>query len=191
MEILIIILLSILVILGVLLLFKIFKWFFLKKDSVIRMLILFITVIMSITISKLFFVKMEFIQSSIYPDLYLIKNPVKDKNAVNKAIKEKVIKLTNNQFKGKGISKNSQFYSLRFYEYNKGDWGENGTAYFIEHEERRDGMLAELLEYYPEYLLAAYSLQPCKINSDSYFGKLDYYNNRKRIKTDTLLNSCK
>lgn len=151
------------------------------------MLFLLIGIVVSIIIYRQFFVKMEFVQSKVYTDLYLIKNQVKDKDIVNKAIKEKVLQQVN-QYK---TSKEKQPQTLRFYEYSKGDWGENGTAYFIEHKETRDGMMAELLEYYPEYLIAEFSLHSCKEDSSGYFGKLDYFNEMKRIKTDTLLNSCK
>ncbi|WP_299435576.1 hypothetical protein [uncultured Aquimarina sp.] len=191
MGILMIIFLLVLTITGLLLLFKLLKWVFQRKARVIWMLFLLVGIVLSVTIHRLFFVKMELIQSKVYPDLYLIKNPVKDKNAVNKVIREKVIQLSINQFKSTEASKESETYTLRFYEYSKGDWGENGTAYFIEHKEKPGGMLPELLEYYPEYLMAKFSIQPCKEDSSSYFGKLDYYNETKRIKIDTLLNSCK
>ncbi|WP_280935988.1 hypothetical protein [Aquimarina sp. 2201CG14-23] len=134
---------------------------------------------------------MEFIQSKIYPDLYLIRNPVKDKDSLNKSIKDKVIQLSNNQFKSKDIPREIQSYTLRFYEYNKGDWGEYGTPYFIEHKEKPEGMFPELLEYYPEFLLARFSVQNCEKDTSSYYGKLEYYTDARIIKTDTLFNFCK
>ncbi|WP_299260236.1 hypothetical protein [uncultured Aquimarina sp.] len=134
---------------------------------------------------------MEFIKSEVYPDLYLIKNPVKDKDYINKAIKEKVIELSVNQFKDNKVSEEILSYTLRFYEYSKGDWGENGTAYFIEHQEKSGGMFPELLEYYPKYLRAKFNVYACKEDVTNYFGRLYYYNEIGVIKIDTLLNSCK
>ncbi len=191
MEIITIILLLILVIVCSYLVFKTLKWVFQKRIRCIWMLFLVVGVVASIPVYKLFFVKMEFVQSKVYPDLYFIKNPISNKDSINKIIKEKVIQLSNNQFKSKEIPKKPQAYTLRFYEYSKGDWGENGTAYFVEHKEKPEGMLPELLEYYPEYLMAKFSLQACKKDTSSYYGKLEYYNDSKIIKTDTLLNTCK
>ena len=188
---LIIIILLFLACIGLWLLTKILKWIFIKKERVISMLLLLASIVVSLTIHQLFFVKMEFIQSKVYADLYLIKHPVKNKDSLYKAIKEKVVQLTNNQFKENEISKEIQLYTLRFYEYSKGDWGENGTVYFLDHKEKPDGMLPELLEYYPEYLLAEFSTQPCINNNANYFGMLAYYHKNKQIKTDTLFISCK
>jgi len=192
MGILMIIFILIFASIGLFLLLKIFKWVFQKKVRMIGLLILLVCIAVSITTYTLFFVKMELIQSKVYPNLYLIKNPVKDKKIVNKAIEEKITQRMNTQLTGKNKeSKDKQLSTLSFYEYSKGDWGESGTAYFIEHKERQDGMTAELLEYYPEYLIANFSLQPCKNDSSNYFGKVDYYNEVRIIKTDTLLNTCK
>jgi len=127
---------------------------------------------------------MEFIQSNVYPDLYLIKNLVKDKSIVDQAIREKVMQEMTYTLGEKKL------ITVRFYEYNKGDWGERGTAYFIDHKEKRDGMLPELLEYYPECLLAKFSLRPCKNEERNYFGVLEFYTNGRSTKTDTLTNTC-
>lgn len=175
----IVIIVSIIVITGISL-FLLSRWAICKKVRVFCLLALFGAILVSVTIHQLFFMKMEFVQSQIYPDLYLVKNPVDGKSIVYQSVRKKVAQE----------KENNEPTTLRFYEYTKGDWGENGTAYFMEHKERRDGMTAELLEYYPEYLIAIYSLQPCS-KGQGYLEKLDYYNERKPIKTDTLLNSCK
>ena len=186
------IILSIIVLgISLFLLFKILKWAFRKKVRVIWMFTLLVSVVVGITIHRMFFIKMEFIQSQVYPNLYFVKNPDENTNVLNKAVKEMVIQITKDRANPiKEASDDMQTSTLRFYEYCKGDWGESGTAYFVEHKERRDGMTAELLEYYPEYLIAEYSLQPCNEGKEN-LGKLNHYNNRKLIKTDTLLNSCK
>ena len=168
------------------LLFKILKWSLKKRERIVVILVSSICIILGTLLYQQYFVKMEFIQSEVYPNLYIVKNPSEDMNTVNKAIREKVIQLINQQ-----VTKDIQSYpAFSFYKYNKGDWGENGTAYFIKHKERRDGMTAELLEYYPEYLLAEFRVQPCKKNNAYFYGKLEYYHEDKRVKTDTLLNYC-
>ncbi len=182
MGIVIIILVIIVVGISLFLLFKIIGWIVRKKVRIVWMFSFLGTLGIGMTINTLFFVKMEFIQSEVYPDLYIIKNPVKERSTLNNIIKEKVFRTISVE--------NKKSNTLRFYEYHKGDFGESGTVYFIKNKERRDGMTAELLEYYPEYLIAEYSLQYCSEESAGYFGKLDYYNDRQIIKTDTLLNSC-
>lgn len=168
------------------LVFKISNWIIKKRQRIVIISIASICIILGTLLYQQCFVKMEFIQSEVYPNLYIVKNPSEDMNTVNKAIREKVIQLTNQQ-----VTKDIQSYpAFSFYKYNTGDWGENGTAYFIKHEERRDGMTAELLEYYPEYFLAEFTMQPCKKNNTYFYGKLKYYHENKCVKTDTLLNSC-
>lgn len=186
MGILIAILLIIIIGVCLWLVLKISNWVIKKRQRIVIISIASICIILGTLLYQQYFVKMEFIQSEVNPNLYIVKNPSEDMNTVNKAIREKVIQLIKNQ-----TSKGKQSYStLSFYTYSKGDWGENGTAYFIKHEERRDGMTAELLEYYPECLLAEFTVQPCEKNNAYFYGKLEYYHEDKRIKTDTLLNSC-
>lgn len=170
-------------------LYKTLKWVFQRKARLISMFVLAGSMLISIVVYKQFFVKMEFIQSKVYPDLYLIKNPTQEDVILQSSIREKVIELLTRQINKRDISFKKQSYTLRFYEYNKGDWGESGTVYFLEHEERRDGMTAELLEYYPEYELAKFSVPLSKAKEVEYFGVLNYYKDHKRIKTDTILNS--
>lgn len=186
MGILIIAFIAILTLFGLYFLFRLLKRFFQKRARIIGLFIVLGSILVSITIYKQFFVKMEFVQSKVYPDLYLIKNPAEEKFILHSAIKEKV----NNLIKKNDTSNGKQQFTLRFYEYSNGDWGESGTTYFLEHKERPDGMTAELLEYYPEYKLAKFSLKICKENETGYLGELNYYKNNKRIKTDTLLHSC-
>lgn len=186
MGIVIIILLVIVLGLGLVLLFKIFKWVFHKKGRVVWMFTLLAGMVVGISINNLFFVKMEFIRSQVYPNLFLIKNPVDDTAILHQSIKKKVLQYT----AAEGVTP-KEWDTLRFYEYSKGDWGESGTAYFIKNKERRDGMTAELLGYYKRLLIAEYHQQACDIKGSGHLGKLKYYNDYEQIKTDTLLNSCK
>ena len=118
-------------ILVVYLLFRIFKWILAKRVRIIGVFLLLVCLAAGVTINKLFFVKMKFIQSQVYPDLYLIKNPDKDKDIVRQAIKEFILQQKHSQL----VPENGASKKIQFYEYTTGDWGENGTAYFLEHKE--------------------------------------------------------
>ena len=185
MGIVVIILFVLVAVITAVLSYKHLKWMFRKKQRLVAVFMLLTFVAVSYTIHKLFFVRMEFVQSKAYPDLYLVKNPVEDQKMVYKAIKEKVILEKANASQEKPLS------NLRFYEYYKGDMLEHGTAYFLKHKEKRDGMMSELFDFYPNYLLASFHIQACKEDTTQVFGRLDYYKDRKPIKTDTLFNSCK
>ncbi|WP_378174096.1 hypothetical protein [Aquimarina sp. SS2-1] len=144
-----------------------------------------------IIINKLFFVKMEFIQSKVYPDLYIIKNPTKDKDVLQKAIRAMVLEKTK---KNSNYSTSDVEHRIDFYEYTKGSFfipfNDAGTYYFIDHEEDPGGFSVEVLDMYSNYRIAEFSLQRCQEDTSSYLGKLNYYQNAKIIKTDTILNSC-
>lgn len=169
---------------GCYLLFRVSKWIFNKRVRVIRAFILLVCTASVLTINKLFFVKMEVIQSKIYPNVYLIKNLDEDSSKVRQAIKEISLQQMNNLF----ITDDETSNKIQFYEYTTGDWGENGTAYFLEHKERADGMTAELLAYYPNYLRAIFNISYCKEISTCNYGTLTYYEDRQIIKVDTIKN---
>lgn len=192
MSIITIFLIFVLLAIAAFILYKILKWSFQEKARIIWVGLLIVVAISSLTTYKLFFVQMTFVQSTTYPNLYLIKNPVEEKDSVYKAIKNRIVEKLSADFLTKlEASKKSQQNTLSFYEYYTGDWGEHGTAYFLEHIERQDGMTAELLEYYPNYLLAKFSIKTCDEESFGKLGVVAYYNKRKLIRTDTLHNSCK
>jgi hypothetical protein len=152
-------------------------------------------IILGILINTLFFKKMEFIQSKVYPHLYLIKNPISDNDSLNSIIKNMVVQKMDSQLlahKEKSITELN--FNINFYKYYKG-WGSNpfgeaGTAHFIENREDPGGFSSELLEYYQEYQIASFSLSHCKNDTLSYYGNLKYYNDGNVIKTDTIINSC-
>ncbi|WP_215224677.1 hypothetical protein [Echinicola shivajiensis] len=169
---------------GAFLLFKLLGWIFKKKERRLGLAILLIIVTVSVPVYQLFFVKMEFIQSKVYADLYLIKNPVEDKTALNLAIKEFVsLQLA----RAKETSPN---YSLRFYEYTK-NWnplifGDYGTAYFINNEEDPSGFSVEELSMYRKYQLATFDVIFCDDEAIEQCGELQYFEEGFAVKTETL-----
>ncbi|WP_298545023.1 hypothetical protein [uncultured Aquimarina sp.] len=204
MEIILIIFLLLLVIIVLFFLFTIFKWIFRKKVRIIGVLILLMTIGTGITINKLFFIKMEFIQSKVYPDLYIIKNPSEDENVLQKAIKTIVSEKTKHQIDSnflKNSKKNSIHsigdvaYHINFYEYTKGSFfmpfNDAGTYYFIEHEEDPGGFSVEVLDMYSNYHIAEFNLKFCENDTLNYYGTINFYKNREITKTDTILNYCK
>ncbi|WP_136666930.1 hypothetical protein [Flavobacterium sp. H122] len=151
---------------------------------------------------------MEFIQSKVYPDLYLVKNPIYNRDSLHEAIKKMVIQKVNNEFTGNENKYKSKYeysssspsgtdlyYCLSFYEYSKG-WGTNpfgeaGTQHFIDHEEDPGGFSSELLEHYYEYRIAEFDIRFCENDTINCLGILRYFQNDEEIKTDTIINQCK
>lgn len=180
---LLIMLLAALVFLGL----QLLRLMFQSKRHATVSLAFFGLVILVMGVNHIFFKNMEFIPSQVYPDLYLVKNPIKDKNKLNTAIKEFVVENVNNI---KGNGQDMMNYSLRFYKYQK-SWGINlfadaGTAYFLENEEDPSGFVVEELSMYRRYLLAQFHQNPCKNAADYFCGELVFYDEGEVTKTEFL-----
>lgn len=159
-------------------------------------------------IDSIFFTKMEFIQSKVYPNMYLIKNYINNRDSLNSIIKNRIVQKINTEFIGKedkykskyqytseSPSRTELYYSLSFYQYYSG-WGTNpfgeaGTEHFIENKEDPGGFSSELLEHYDKYRIAEFDIRFCKNDTINYFGVLKYFQNGEEIKTDTIINQCK
>lgn len=59
--------------------YQLIRWAFDKKSRARVFLIALSTIGLALLIHHFFFKKMEFIQSEVYPELYLIKNPAETK----------------------------------------------------------------------------------------------------------------
>ncbi|KFF05763.1 hypothetical protein B0A68_17840 [Flavobacterium reichenbachii] len=147
---------------------------------------------------------MEFIQSKVYPKLYLIKDPINNRDSLNTIIKKMVVQKMNAEFIGKenkykekyqysseSPSRTDLYYSLSFYRYYKG-WGTNpfgeaGTEHFIQNKEDPGGFSSELLEHYYEYKIAEFDIAFCKNDTINYFGVLRYFQNGEEKTTDTII----
>ncbi|WP_346237156.1 hypothetical protein ABDK00_012005 [Niabella insulamsoli] len=168
-----------------LLLYKIIKWTFAKKARAIGVFSSLCLLVLALTIYQSFFVKMQFIQSRVYPDLFLVKHPIEDKTALHQAIKNFVTqKMKSTQL----IKPN---YSLRFYEYYK-NWSpllfsDAGTAYFIDNEEDFGGLVVEELGMYHKYKLATFTIHIGRTDSARLYGLLNYFDKEwAPVKTDTV-----
>ncbi len=200
MEIILVIFLIATAALVFLLLYKVIRWIIAKKTRVVSILALLLIIAVGYTIKQLFFTKMEFIQSKVYPNLYLVKNEIKDRTELQQIIKKKVVNMIDN-----GLIDHQEIYSentstapyatLAFYTYNKNSqlslFQDYGTAYFIEKKEDLGGMIVEDLSMYGKYKLATYNRHTYKNDTTCYYGILNYYKEGYIIKTDTLLKqSC-
>lgn len=91
---LIIFLLIILVAIFLLLyiLFKVAKWTLKESTRTKWAISILTTLVLVFVVKRVFFTKMEFVQSNVYSNLYIVKNPEKEysevKNAIFKKIKE-------------------------------------------------------------------------------------------------------
>ena len=197
MEVVIIIFLILLLVVVGFLGYKSLRFMFKSKEHAVVTLSMCGLVVLIIGVNHIFFEKMQFIQSEVYSDLYLIKNPVKDKNELDISIKEFVMEQVNQELgnlKDSIGEEASSEYSLRFYRYSK-SWNINliadaGTAYFIENEEDPSGFVVEELSMYLDFKLAKFQMNNCENASEKYCGELVFYDKgevqKKEILTDLV-----
>lgn len=165
------------------------KWTLRKKIRVQAMAVLLVMGILGLVVNHFFFKNMRFIQSNVYPNLYLVKYPDKDYSVVQNAIREKIKEHLQTEHKtGKAISYTGE-NGIHFYEYGGttfGFIGEAGTGYFIDHEEDLGGFVTEELGMYRDYRLAEFYYDPCQEDSNSICGEINYFNHGAFMKVDSL-----
>lgn len=197
MLILIFLLLLIILIICLDQLFRLIKWI-LKKEIRIKWASGLVGVIaLAVLVNHLFFKNMEFIQSKVYPDLHLVKYPIKDKDSLHKIIEKMVLQKVSNHYETS--SKNTRAivpYRIRFYKYYSGTpffipFGEAGTTHFIENKEDPGGFSSEEISHYNTYHIAEFNLKYCRNDSLNYVGTINYYQDWDIIKTDIIINHCK
>ena len=182
-------------------LFQVAKWILKHRTRRIISLAIIGLIGALLLINKLFFQQMELLQSKVYPNLYLIKYPVNNRDTINQLIKNKTVEVikqqnydTNSSIKL--IDKNTvetiraNDYTIHFYLYSN-EWGfRNGTNYFIDHKEDAGGFSTEVLTDYNTLKLAYFELKYCENNSTHVIGDLSYFEEGKLITTETLINNC-
>lgn len=184
MEVILIFGLLTLVSLALWLVYRLLKWLFANKTRALRTSFACLTLIWGAVIYQQFFISMDFIQSEVYPDLYLVKHPVKDTSALYDAV-EKFAKTTVESSKTK-----SSNHALRFYLYSN-HWnplifGDAGTSYFIDHEEDFGGFSVEELSMYRKEKLATLAIIPCEKDGAWQCGQLQFYKDGDVIKTKMI-----
>lgn len=189
MEIVLVLFLLILIIVFLYIIFKIFKWILNNRMRRIYAFTFVVLMLLSGLIHKLFFEKMEFIQSKVYPNLYLVKHPIEDRDSLNKSIKNKVLQDINNQFVWN--KNNIEENRIRFYVYTTA-WGfSNGTKHFIENKEDPGGFSSEELDNYQEQKMAYFELKQCENDSLNYLGNLIYFKDGLEVNSEILIDDCK
>ena len=199
--ILIVLLLAVLIF-GLYFFFRLVKWILKKKTRIKLTSVLVGVIILATLVNHLFFKNMKFIQSKVYPDLYIVKYPIKDKDSIHRTIKKMVLEKVNSEFlnnNGAYVFSNKRAetlqFRLRFYEYYTGTFflipfGDAGTTHFIENEEDPGGFSSEEISNYNKYRIAEFNIKSCKNDTINFVGTIDFYRGRDVIKTDTIINQC-
>lgn len=142
---------------------------------------------------------MEFIQSKVYKNMYLIKNPINNRDSIQSSIKQICLQKMNNEFLGnekkyKNYNSDSTSvwlnYDFDFYNYSD-NWLGSNTAHFIENEEDDGGPTSiHFLSEIQNEKLASFRINYCKNDTINYYASITYYNKEREIKTDTIINKC-
>ncbi|WP_297335029.1 hypothetical protein [Algoriphagus sp.] len=189
MFILIIVILIILLILLLLLGIRLFRWTLKSQRRIQGLLIILVASGIGMGIHHFFFKNMRFIQSEVYPNLYLVKYPDKDYSVVEDAIKEKIKEHLSSEYKtGKPLSYTGE-KAIYFYELGGmtfGFLGEAGTGYFIDHEEDLGGFVSEELGMYQDYRLAEFYYEPCPRDNSLVCGEINFFKEGEHVKVDKL-----
>lgn len=172
--------------------FKIGKWT-LKERARVKWAISIISIlVLAFIVKRVFFTRMEFIQSNVYSNLYIVKNPEKDALEIKKAILNKIKEHLMTQHKqSKKLSYSNETECIYFYELGGrtfGFLGEAGTSYFIDHEEDLGGFVSEELGMYQEYRMAEFYYKTDVKKSNPICGELNWFDEGEFIKTDTICN---
>lgn len=181
------------------LLYRIIIWISKKKTRINWTLSLLGILILAKIVDFVFFTKMEFIQSKVYKDMYLIKNPINNRDSIHSFIKQICLERMNKEFIGnekkyKDYNSDSSKvwinYDLDFYNYTDNFFGSN-TAHFIENEEDDGGPTSMyFLSTIEDEKLARFSINYCENDTINYYASITYYNNESELKTDTIINKC-
>ncbi len=190
----ILILFLILLLIGILILSaRLFVWVSKDRKRIRTFCVLLLAGFFAQGINHFFFNNMSFIQSEVYPDLFLVKHPEKERSAIlRQAIQEKIKQHMNMGFpNGKKLAYQKE-NSIFFYAYNKAFpfsvFQDEGTAYFIKHEEDLGGFVTEELGMYSRYKLAEFHYFPCNDNVTQYCGELEYFDENGVITSERLYN---
>ncbi|MBT1062758.1 hypothetical protein KJY73_04185 [Bowmanella sp. Y26] len=160
-----------------------------------RARVLYATLILGLIglgVHNVFYKNMRFIQSEVYPNLYLVKYPDEDVDVLYQAIRQRVITHLKSEFPaGKTLAYEKET-SIFFYQYYKAFpisvFQDEGTAYFLENEEDLGGMVTEELGMYGKYKLAEFNYTPCQAEAYGHCGELRYFDENGLVKSDRLSN---
>ncbi|MEQ5858320.1 hypothetical protein NFI08_21915 [Halomonas sp. EF61] len=139
------------------------------------------------------FSEMTFVPSRVYPNLYLVRHPVSDQQALHRSVRQKALERMKAEFIGNEDAYRTTPYSLRFYEYTDGGWftlfGGTGTAYFLNHKEDPGGFSSEEIRLYVEQHIADFDIRFCE-GTAGYQGTLTYSWEGAFAGTDIIVDTC-
>lgn len=172
--------------------FKVIKWTSKDKIRVKWAISIISFLVFAFVVKRVFFTKMEFIQSNVYANLYIVENVEKDNSKVKKAILNKIKEHLKTEHKAENkLSYSNKTDCIYFYEdggMTFGFFGEAGTSYFIDHEEDLGGFVTEELGMYQEYRMAEFYYENSENDSKSFCGELNLFKEGDFIKADTICN---
>ncbi|WP_341708778.1 hypothetical protein [Halopseudomonas sp.] len=136
--------------------------------------------VLAIVIDHTLFRHMQLIQSAVYPNLYLVKYPEDNQEALKQAIRNAVTAhLRVDWPNGKKLAYQKE-NAIFFYAYYKAlpfsIFQDEGTAYFLDSEEDLGGLITEELGMYERYKLADFHYAPCASNTALRCGELRFFN---------------
>ncbi|MDR6969569.1 hypothetical protein J2X31_003602 [Flavobacterium arsenatis] len=193
----ILILLLLIILVSVFTLYKIILWISKKKTRVNWTLSLLGILILAKIINFIFFTKMELIQSKAYKNMYLIKNPINNRDSIHSFIKQICLERMNKEFIGneekyKYHSKDGSnvwvgYHYFNFYNYTDNFLGSN-TAHFIENKEDDGGPTSMyFLSTIEDEKIATFSIEFCENDTVNYYAKIIYH---RGYEIDTIFSKC-
>lgn len=160
-----------------------------------RARVLYATLILGLIglgIHHAFYKNMRFIQSEVYPNLYLVKYPDEDMGVLYQAIRQQLATHLKSEFPASKTLAYEKQSTIFFYQYYKAFpisvFQDEGTAYFIDNEEDLGGMVTEELGMYRQYKLAEFNYTPCQAEAPLHCGELRYFDEHGVVKSDSLSN---
>lgn len=131
--------------------------------------------------------------------MYLIKNPINNRDSIHFFIKQICTERINRDFLGNerkyrdynsDSSKVWLNYDLNFYNYND-NWLGSNTAHFVENEEDDGGPTStHFLSEIQNEKIAELNINYCENDTLNYYATISYYRKDYIYKADTIINKC-
>ena len=136
---------------------------------------------------------MTFVQSKVTPNLYLVRHPASDRQALYQSVRHKAMERMSVEFVGNEQAYRSSPYSLLFYEYTDNGvlslFGGAGTAYFLENHDDPGSFGSEQLRLYVEQHIADFDIRFCD-GTTGYQGVMTYSWQGVWAGIDVIVDTC-
>lgn len=190
----VILILGLILLVGTALFFalRLIKWVLRSKRRTQLFGVVLAASVLAIAIDHTLFRHMQLIQSAVYPNLYLVKYPQDNQEALKQAIRSAVTAhLRVDWPNGKKLAYQKE-NAIFFYAYYKAFpfsvFQDEGTAYFLDNEEDLGGLVTEELGMYERYKLADFHYAPCASNTARRCGELRFFNAQGLMDSENLGN---